>query len=375
MKEKQSVCLTKLVPPTDLIDQRLLIQDSKITEELIKKLIKLKEISEFKNVLEGARLGLTAYQKPEGGIPITDLSVELQKLISIIDSLTDDSTDFGQVVYDSQTKRINFYSANDRNLSHVLGSLDVTKFQTMISGGTGVTLEEVIQLLEPTARKAEMRVVNDGDLTYITLKQGTTAKVINQHQDISHKQDVLVDSTTATSTNRANFKTVEGQSLLGQGNISIPKSDWNAESEEVNGYIKNKPIAKDSKLVYRILPPIVLDNINYIYSGTSAVPDVMVGKTYHTHNNKIVRYVRVNGRGQAIEEEPEEGLIYFNKQNETFYRYGQENPGEDKKMIEITTAGDPGSGNIYAVYDAQNERLIFQVQSGVLVEGECLTLS
>lgn len=374
MKEKQSVCLTKLVPPTDLIDQRLLIQDSKITEELIKKLIKLKEISEFKNVLEGARLGLTAYQKPEGGIPITDLSVELQKLISIIDSLTDDSTDFGQVVYDSQTKRINFYSANDRNLSHILGSLDVTKFQTMMSGGTGITLEEVIQLLEPTARKAEMRVVNDGDLTYITLKQGTTARVINQHQDISHKQDVLVDSTTATSTNRANFKTVEGQSLLGQGNISIPKSNWNAESEEVSGYIKNKPIAKDQKLIYRILPPVVLDGINQIPLGASGMPLSMVGTVYHTNNNKIVRYIELNGLCRSIEAKPEEGLVYFNKQDGSFYRYGQENPGEDKKMIEITTAGNP-EGGIYAEYDAENERLIFYVQSGVLVEGECLTLS
>lgn len=370
MNEKQSVCLTKLVQPVDLIDQKYITQDSKITEELIAKLIKLKQVSEFKNVLEGAKRGLTAYQKPEGGIPMSDLARDLQELITRLESLTQDSTDFGQVTYDSSTKRINFYSANDINLENVLGSLDVTKFQTMLSGDTGVSLDDVMLLIEPRAKKSEMSVLEVDDATYITLKQGTTARVINRHQSLDKKQDVLVDE-----GQNANFKTIENQSLLGPGNITISKSDWNITDEYNTGYIKNKPTARDSKLVYKILPPIVLDRINQPSSSTTFVPDSMIGKVYHTNNNKIVRYVKINNQGRAIQEDLEEGLVYFNKDDGKFYRYGEENPGEDKKMIEITTAGEPGGNEIYAYYDSQNERLVFYTQSGVLIEGECLTLS
>ena len=67
------------------------------------------------------------------------------------------------------------------------------------------------------ANKSEMSVVNgtgaDADKTTITLKNGTSATVIKQHQDISRKQDELVSGN--------NIKTVNGQSLLGSGNITI----------------------------------------------------------------------------------------------------------------------------------------------------------
>jgi len=92
----------------------------------------------------------------------------------------------------------------------------------------------------------------------------------------------------------------------------------------------------------------------------------MIGKVYHTNNNKIVRYVKVNNQGRAIQEDLEEGLVYFNKDNGKFYRYGEENPGEDKKMIEITTASEPGDG-IIVTYDPEYYRLIFAAQSGVTV--------
>lgn len=368
MNEKQSVCLTKLVQPVDLIDQKYITQDSKITEELIAKLIKLKQVSEFKNVLEGAKRGLTAYQKPEGGIPMSDLSRDLQEIIAQIDLLLEDSTDFGQVTYDPSEKKIKFYSANDINLERVLGSIDVTKFQGTLVG-SGLTLEEILPLLEFRAKKSEMDVRTNNDKTYITLKQGMTAEVINQHQDISGKQNKLTDQGDS-----ANIKTIEGQSLLGSGDIKISKSDWEVNSEDTAGYIKNKPIAKDSKLVYKILPPIVLDRINQPSSSTTFVPDSMVGKVYHTNNNKIVRYVKVNNQGRAIQEDLEEGLVYFNKDNGKFYRYGEENPGEDKKMIEITTASEPGDG-IIVTYDPEYYRLIFAAQSGVTVQEECLIFS
>lgn len=67
------------------------------------------------------------------------------------------------------------------------------------------------------ADKSEMSVVDgtgaDADKTTITLKNGTSATVIKQHQDISGKQDTLVSGT--------NIKTINNESILGSGNISV----------------------------------------------------------------------------------------------------------------------------------------------------------
>lgn len=67
------------------------------------------------------------------------------------------------------------------------------------------------------AEKSEMSVVAgtgaNADKTTITLKTGTSATVLTAHQDISGKQNTLVSGT--------NIKTINNESLLGSGNISV----------------------------------------------------------------------------------------------------------------------------------------------------------
>ena len=60
--------------------------------------------------------------------------------------------------------------------------------------------------------------------------------------DISTKQDTLVSGT--------NIKTVNNQSLLGSGNISITQaqSDWNQSDSTAADYIKNKPTIPDAQV-------------------------------------------------------------------------------------------------------------------------------
>lgn len=53
----------------------------------------------------------------------------------------------------------------------------------------------------------------NADKTTITLKTGTSATVLTAHQDISGKQNTLVSGTT--------IKTINNESLLGSGNISV----------------------------------------------------------------------------------------------------------------------------------------------------------
>lgn len=62
---------------------------------------------------------------------------------------------------------------------------------------------------------------------------------LQEHQDISGKQDLLVSGT--------NIKTINGQSVLGEGNLEIQEgetnvqSDWNETDTNSDAYIKNKP--------------------------------------------------------------------------------------------------------------------------------------
>lgn len=75
--------------------------------------------------------------------------------------------------------------------------------------GTVITAHQDIS---GKADKNEMSVSTSGDQTTITLKSGTSATVINSHQSLSGKQDTLVSGT--------NIKTINGNSVLGSGNLS-----------------------------------------------------------------------------------------------------------------------------------------------------------
>lgn len=134
-KESNQKCQIRKIQPAELV----LIQkenkaESLLTEELLEKIKKIKESSEYANILKGAKLGLSAYQKPSSGIPLSDLSKEIKLLLAKTEQLINDNSektiDFGKVTYNEITKKINFYAANDVNLSKVLGSLDTTKFTT-----------------------------------------------------------------------------------------------------------------------------------------------------------------------------------------------------------------------------------------------------
>lgn len=153
-KQEEEVCSVRTIQPVELIASEQFSnatslpipelkpledpkqKESKITNELIDKLNKLKESSEFGNIVKGSKLGLTSYQKPKEGIPFTDLSKELQVFINnttkFINKPSMEHLCYGQVQYNQLTKRINFYSPTDKNKQNVLGYIDVTKFP---SGG------------------------------------------------------------------------------------------------------------------------------------------------------------------------------------------------------------------------------------------------
>lgn len=159
------ICTIREVKPVELIKQ------SKVPEEYIDNLAKLKESTEYNILLKGSKKGLTAYQKPKDGIPSTDLSLELQKLLSELQirSTAPPQKTFGQVEYDKVTQRLKFYAADDVELLHPLAIIDVTKFPRGPRGiqgekgekgekgdiGPGVTQEMLDDLEQATTNARE----------------------------------------------------------------------------------------------------------------------------------------------------------------------------------------------------------------------------
>ena len=82
------------------------------------------------------------------------------------------------------------------------------------------------------AEKSEMSVVAgtgaNADKTTITLKTGTSATVLTAHQDISGKQNTLVSGT--------NIKTINNESLLGSGNISVTDTTYSVMGASGSGH-------------------------------------------------------------------------------------------------------------------------------------------
>lgn len=110
------------------------------------------------------------------------------------------------------------------NISEVGGGGDMSNYYTKA---------EVNAALED-----KQDVIND--LNDIRTGAALGATAIQTHQDISGKQDVLVSGT--------NIKTINNQSLLGEGNIVIEggsgsavQSDWEQNDSSADDFIKNKP--------------------------------------------------------------------------------------------------------------------------------------
>lgn len=132
-KEEKKQLIPSIKPKPEQIEPQ---EQSNINDELIEKLERLRARAEFDTILKGSKLGLSAYQKPKGGIPKKDLSKELQRFIdrteAFMNKKPQECNAFGIVHYDKFSRKINFYSPTDTAHTKVLGSVDVTKFPSTV---------------------------------------------------------------------------------------------------------------------------------------------------------------------------------------------------------------------------------------------------
>lgn len=254
-----------------------------------------------------------------------------------IDNLV--STSFGGVYYDNQTRRINFYTADDGGHENVLAYIDASPF------------------------------VLDGMLSAVQFLNNNLVFTFNTDSGkapISIPVSLIFDYTRYYTKDELN-------SLF---NNFYNKTKVYTKTE-VDGLVDNKAdLLSDGKMPVSQAAPVVID---YIYTPPPA-PLIPVLPTepsagdviYFNNDNKIRRYY-FETAGQSggvqsltyIEETPSKYVVYYNKDDEKFYRYN------GTTLVEIETGGT-GDGTVTAV-KMNNGTPIEPDSDGVVDLGTVLT--
>ena len=151
------------------------------------------------------------YDKPSVGIPKADLSNSVQRSLDKADTALQEHQDISGKADKSSLATV----ATTGKYEDLIGGPDLTGYATE----QWVTNQNYITDVSGKADKSEMSVSTNGDKTTIQLKAGTSATVINAHQDISGKQDVITDLSTIRSGAAA------GATAYQKPSTGIPKSD------------------------------------------------------------------------------------------------------------------------------------------------------
>lgn len=156
-----------------------------------------------------AAMGFTkntgTYSKPSGGIPKNDLSVDVQSALNAANS------------YQGTVTNVKI---NGTTKSPVSGVVDLGNVGTYNKPSTGIPKSDLESEVQTSLGKADnsLQVEIFGDMELITLNgfEGRGAGLLYAlpHEATGDEDDVLASKNT--------LKTINGESLVGNGNISLP---------------------------------------------------------------------------------------------------------------------------------------------------------
>lgn len=200
--------------------------------------------------------------------------------VSLIPSL------FGDVRYDTISRRINFFSPN--NLSTPLAYIDATPF------------------------------VRDGMINQISVQGGY---LVLKYNSDANRSDLRLD-----------LKYIFDSSL------------YLTKAQTYNELDKKADINTEGRVDYSTLPRIVLDSINYDMSNPLPVQSLN-GTTRHCIDGYIRSYT-VSNKGiiSSIDYTLDSGLLYYNKADSKFYTWN------GNAMVEQTIAGTSGGSGYNVSY-------------------------
>lgn len=188
-------------------------------------------ISDLETIRSGAALGATAYQKPNDGIPASDLaSGVIPTVPTNVSAFTNDAG------YLTQHQSLDDYYTKTEV------DTELADKQDTLTAGANITIENnVISSTGGTQVQADWNQTDDTAVDYIKNKPAIPdTNNFATKTELNAKQDTLVSGT--------NIKTINNQSILGEGNIEIQggggeqqQADWNQTDTTAVDYIKNKP--------------------------------------------------------------------------------------------------------------------------------------
>lgn len=172
-----------------------------------------------------AAMGFTkntgTYSKPSGGIPKSDLSVDVQSALNAANA------------YQGTVTNI---TINGTTKTPVNGVVDLGNVGTYNKPSTGIPKSDLASEVQTSLGKADnsLQVETFGDMELITLNgfEGRGAGLLYAlpHEATGDEDDVLASKNT--------LKTINGESLVGNGNISLP-SEVTESTVSGWGFTKN----------------------------------------------------------------------------------------------------------------------------------------
>ena len=231
--------------------------------------------------------GNTAYQLPNGGIPKTDLDTNVQGSLNKADSALQPAA---LDDYYDKTQTDNLLNQKQDNLT--IDSTPVEDSGNPIASGYIHTLESNINTtLDTKANKSELQITQgeDADKATIQLKEGVSAQVIIEHQDISGKAD---KSTTYTKTE---VDDIISQVEAGQG------------SSLANYYTKtqidSQQQIQDEAIALKANASDLNNKVDRLINGTNGraliFNETDGGGAKFEHNDGTESYVGVNDGGES----------------------------------------------------------------------------
>ena len=237
---------------------------------------KLAGLSNY-NDTEVRNLISAKYTKPSSGIPKTDLTSAVQTSLEKADSALQSYTETDPVFSASAASNITSTDiTNWNNKSTFSGNYnDLTNKPKIPSKVSELTNDSGFTTNTGTITGITMNGASKGTSGVVNL--GT---VITSHQDISGKQDKLVSGT--------NIKTIDGNSILGSGNIDI-----SGDLTQLNTTNKNNLVGAINEVNANAnnLKPVQL----YSYTGTNKQTSITLSDSYSNY-----KFIEIYGQRNAM---------------------------------------------------------------------------
>lgn len=210
--------------------------------------------------VDGVLYNLTdanAYKIPNGGIPKADLAQEVKTSLGLADTALQPYTNFDPQTDTVWNKAQDLSSAQKQQARNNIGAGVVNTVtvngRTFQSADGDVNLGTIsggdVNIIESISVNGATQPIRDKNVDITVPTEISDLSQDSTHRTVSDTEKTTWNGKQEALSSGENIKTINGQSLLGAGNITISgdsggsgvQSDWNETDTTSEAYIRNKP--------------------------------------------------------------------------------------------------------------------------------------